>query len=198
MHSKLALVRRDEEQGSKLYTYLSTGNFHEDTAKVYTDFGLFTADERITKEVARVFSFLETIKLPELDFEHLLVGKFNLRSGLEELINYEIAEAKSGRPAEMILKMNSIQDMPMIQKLYEASKAGVKIKLIIRGICCLVPGIKGLSDNIEAISIVDRYLEHARVFIFHHSGEDLLYLSSADWMVRNLTYRVETAFPVYD
>ncbi|MDX1939256.1 MAG: polyphosphate kinase 1 [Saprospiraceae bacterium] len=197
VHSKLALVRRDEEQGSKLYTYLSTGNFHEDTAKVYTDFGLFTADERITKEVARVFSFLETIKLPELDFEHLLVGKFNLRTGLEELIDYEIAEAKSGKRAEMILKMNSIQDMPMIQKLYEASKAGVKIKLIIRGICCLVPGIKGLSENIEAISIVDRYLEHARVFIFHHSGEERLYLSSADWMVRNLTYRVETAFPVY-
>ena len=198
VHSKLALVRRMETRSAKLYAYLSTGNFHEDTAKVYTDFGMFTADERLTGEVARIFSFLETVKLPIHDFEHLLVGKFNLRSGLEELIDYEIAQAKAGKTAEMILKMNSIQDLPMIKKLYEASQTGVKIKLIVRGICCLVPGVEGLSENIEAISIVDRFLEHARVFIFHHGGENLTYLSSADWMVRNLTYRVETAFPVYD
>lgn len=198
VHSKLALVRRMEMRTAKLYAYLSTGNFHEDTAKVYTDFGLFTADERITGEVARIFSFLETVKLPMHDFEHLLVGKFNLRSGLERLIDFEIAQAQAGKPAQMILKMNSIQDLPMIKKLYEASQAGVKIKLIVRGICCLVPGVEGLSENIEAISIVDRFLEHSRVFIFHHGGENLTYLSSADWMVRNLTYRVETAFPIYD
>lgn len=198
VHSKLALVRRVEAKGAKIYSYLSTGNFHEDTAKVYTDFGLFTADERLTNEVARIFSFLETVKLPLHDFEHLMVGKFNLRSGLEKLVDYEIQQARAGKHAEMILKMNSIQDMPMIKKLYEASQAGVKIKLIIRGICCLVPGVKDLSENIEAISIVDRFLEHARVFIFHHGGEELVYLSSADWMVRNLTYRVETAFPIYN
>ncbi len=198
VHSKLALVRRVENRQVQLYTYLSTGNFHEDTAKVYTDLGLFTADPRITGEVGRIFSFLETVQMPSQDFEHLLVGKFNLRSGLEQLIDFEIRQAKAGQQASIILKMNSLQDIPMVQKLYEASQAGVKIKLIIRGICCLVPGVPGLSENIEAFSIVDRYLEHARIFIFHHGGANRIFLSSADWMVRNLTYRVETAFPIYD
>ncbi len=198
VHSKLSLVRRLEKQGPRLYAYLATGNFHEDTAKIYSDFGLFTADERITNEVARIFSFLETVKLPQQEFEHLLVGKFNLRSGLEQLIDFEIMQAQAGLPASIILKMNSLQDVPMVKKLYEASQAGVRVQLIIRGICCVVPGVKGLSENIEAVSIVDRFLEHARVFIFHHSGEERIYLSSADWMERNLTYRVETAFPIYD
>lgn len=197
VHSKLALVRRLERNGPRMYSYLSTGNFHEDTAKVYSDFGLFTADERLVLEVARVFSFLETEQMPAQDFEHLLVGQFNLRTDLEDLIDYEIEQAKAGNQAEIILKMNSLQDAPMIEKLYEASQAGVSIKLIIRGICCLVPGHEE-SENIHAISIVDRFLEHARVFIFHHSGEELTYLSSADWMTRNLSYRVETAFPIYD
>ena len=198
VHSKLALVRRLEGTGARMYTYLATGNFHEDTAKVYSDFGLFTAQEEIVSEVARVFSYLETVKKPEHPFEHLLVGQFNLRSGFEELIDYEIAAAKAGQPAYIILKMNSLQDKQMIEKLYEASQAGVVIKMIIRGICCLIPGEPGLSENIHAISIVDRFLEHARVFVFHHGGEDRMYLSSADWMVRNLSYRVETAFPIYD
>ncbi|MEL7426838.1 MAG: polyphosphate kinase 1 [Bacteroidota bacterium] len=198
VHSKLALVRRLEGAQAKLYTYLSTGNFHEDTAKVYADFGLFTADPRIANEVARVFSYLETVKLPEQQFEHLLVGQFNLREELENKIDYEIRQAKAGKEAWMILKMNSLQDNRMIKKLYEASEAGVKIQMIIRGICCLVPGKKGWSENIHAVSIVDRYLEHARVFVFHHGGEDQMYLSSADWMVRNLSYRVETTFPIYD
>jgi polyphosphate kinase len=126
------------------------------------------------------------------------VGQFNLRDGLEKLINFEISEAKAGRPAKMTLKMNSLQDQPMIDLLYKASNAGVKINLIIRGICCLVPGRKGVSENIHGISIVDRYLEHARVFHFHHAGEDKLYLSSADFMTRNLSHRIETTFPVYD
>ena len=209
VHAKLALVRRLEEGRPRLYAYLATGNFNEDTAKVYTDLGLFTADERLTNEVARIFAILkdlsnhktkpsEKIALPTANFGHLLVGKYNLRSGLEVLIDFEIQQAKAGHPASMILKMNSLEDSVMIRKLYEASQAGVKIQLIIRGICCLSPGVKGLSDNIEAISIVDRYLEHARVFVFHHAGEELVYLSSADWMVRNLTYRIETAFPIYD
>jgi len=198
VHSKLALVRRLEGKSSRLYAYMSTGNFHEDTAKIYADLGLFTADKRLTSEAARVFNKLETNKNPREDFKHLLVGQFNLREDLVKMIDREIAFAKAGKTGKMILKMNSLQDGAMINKLYEASNAGVKIQLIIRGICCLVPGKKGFSENIEAISIVDRYLEHARVFVFHNGGKDDMYLSSADWMVRNLTYRIETAFPVYD
>lgn len=198
VHAKIALVRRLEPTGPKIYTYLSTGNFHEGTAKVYADFGLFTAHEEINNEVARVFSFLETVKVPPAPFEHLLVGQFNLRTRLMALIDHEIDQAKVGNKAEIILKMNSIQDQDIIKKLYEASNAGVKIKMIVRGICCIVPGIKGYSENIEIVSIVDRFLEHARIFIFHHSGERKLYLSSADWMVRNLSHRLETAFPIYN
>jgi polyphosphate kinase len=197
VHSKVALVRRAENRRARMYAYLSTGNFHEDTAKVYSDFGVFTSDERLVNEAARVFSFLETVKVPQQGFEHLMVGQFNLRTGLEELIDYEIEQAKAGNRAEIILKLNSLQDEPMIEKLYQASQAGVKIELIIRGICSLVPGIEGVSENIRVISIVDRFLEHARVFIFYHGGEELIYLSSADWMSRNLSYRVETAFPIY-
>ncbi|MEL7222314.1 MAG: polyphosphate kinase 1, partial [Bacteroidota bacterium] len=199
VHSKLALVRRTEENGKgQLYAYLSTGNFHEDTAKIYADFGLFTADTRLVNEVARVFSYLETVKLPEQKFEHLLVGQFNLREALVKKIDFEIAQAKQGKPASMILKMNSLQDRMMINKLYEASEAGVKIQLIVRGINCLISNKKGWSENIHTISIVDRFLEHARVFVFHHGGEQQMYLSSADWMERNLSYRIETCFPVYD
>ncbi|MFN7117268.1 MAG: polyphosphate kinase 1 [Saprospiraceae bacterium] len=197
VHAKLALIRCNEGNVSRMYAYLATGNFNEDTARVYTDFGFFTANSDLVTEVARVFSFLESGSRPTQPFEHLLVGQFNLRSEFENLIRFEINEAKAGRPAAIVLKMNSIQDLPMIKLLYEASQAGVKIELIIRGICCLAPGVKGLSENIEAISIVDRFLEHARVFIFHHAGEDRIYLSSADWMVRNLSHRVETAFPIY-
>ncbi len=197
VHSKLALVRRLETRGSRMYAYLSTGNFHEDTAKIYSDIGLFTADRRIVNEVARVFSYLETVKMPDQEFKHLLVGQFNLRSGFEQLIEYEIEQAKKGNPAQIILKMNSLQDREMIELLYKAGQAGVEINLIIRGICCLVPGKEGFSENIHAISIVDRFLEHSRIFYFHHGGKELIYLSSADWMVRNLSYRVETAFPIY-
>jgi polyphosphate kinase len=198
VHCKLGLVRRMEPKGPKLYGYLSTGNYHEETAKVYSDYGLFTADERITSEMARVFSYLETGKEPLQPFEHLLVGQFNLRSRLLELIDFEIAQAKAKKKARLVLKMNSLQDREMIEKLYEAGKAGVEIHLIIRGICCLAAGIPGYSDKIQVISIVDRYLEHGRVFCFHHGGQDLILMSSADWMVRNLSFRVETAFPVYD
>ena len=198
VHSKLALVRRIENGKPRLYTYLGTGNFHEETAEVYSDFGIFTADPRLTNEVSSVFSFLENIKPPKKDFEHLLVGKFNLRPSLYELIDYEIEAAKRKEPAHILLKTNSLEDKGIIQKLYEASKAGVKIQLIIRGICCLVPQIKGLSENIEAISIVDRYLEHSRVFIFHHGGTEEMLMSSADLMQRNLSFRIETAFPIYD
>lgn len=198
VHSKLALVRRIEGKQARMYAYLATGNFHEDTVKVYSDFGLFTSDQRLVNEVVRVFSFLETMKAPSQPFKHLLVGQFNLRSELERLIDFEIKQAKSGHKAEIILKINSLEDEHMIQRLYKASQAGVQIRMIVRGICCLVPGEPGLSENIQAVSIVDRYLEHARVFYFHHNGEEKTYLSSVDWMVRNLNYRIETTFPIYD
>jgi polyphosphate kinase len=198
VHSKLALIRRIEHGEPKLYTYLSTGNFNEDTARVYSDFGFFSIDERLSKEVAAVFAYLETSKPPSLEFQHLLVGQFNFRDKLREFILKEIEHAKAGKQARIILKVNSLQDAEMIQLLYKASQSNVEVKLIIRGICCLVPGVKGISENIEAISIVDRFLEHARIFYFLNNGEERLYLSSADWMVRNLSYRVETSFPVYD
>lgn len=198
VHSKLALVRRVEGEQPRLYSYLATGNFHEDTAKIYSDFSLFTADPRLCGEVSTVFTFLENIKPPKEEFEHLLVGRFNLRPGLYALIDNEIAAAQQGRSAAMTLKINSLEDRGIIGKLYEASQAGVKIRLIIRGICCLVPGVEGLSDNIEIISIVDRFLEHARVFVFHNGGDERVFLSSADWMERNLSHRIETTFPVYD
>jgi len=198
VHSKIALIARRENDQIQLYSYLSTGNFHEGTAKIYSDFGLFTADTRLTREVGRVFSFLETVKVPKQKFQHLLVGQFNLRIKLVEKIDREIQHAKAGKPAEIILKLNSLQDKNMIVKLYEASQAGVKIKLIIRGICSLIPGVKGVSENIEAVSIVDRFLEHSRIFIFYNNGKEDIYLSSADWMVRNLSHRIETTFPIYD
>jgi polyphosphate kinase len=198
VHSKLALVRRLEDGKPNLYAYLGTGNFHEETAKIYADFGIFTNDKRLTSEVARVFTFLETKQRPAHPFEYLGVGLFNLKEKFISLIKREIDNAKKGKKARMTLKMNSLQDEEMINYLYEASKAGVKIKLIIRGICSLVPGQKDLSENIEAISIIDRFLEHSRVFIFHNDGQPEVYLSSADWMVRNLHFRVETVFPVLD
>lgn len=198
VHAKVGLVRRIQEGGPKIYTYFSTGNFHEDTAKIYSDFGLFTADPRLTSEAARLFAYLETVKLPKENFEHLLVGQFNLRPELEQLIENEIKAAQAGEKAEIILKLNSLQDQRMIKLLYNASQAGVQIKLIIRGICCLVPGIKSFSENITAISIVDRFLEHARVYSFHNGGDQKLYISSADWMVRNLSHRIETTVPIYD
>lgn len=198
VHAKIALIRRNEGNSHRLYAYMSTGNFHEDTAKIYSDFGIFTADPRLTSEAARIFNFFETVKEPQEPFKHLLVGKFNLRSGFVTLIDREIANAKAGKKARIIIKVNSLEDKEMISKLYEASQAGVEIKLIVRGICCLVPGIPGISDNIEAISIVDRFLEHARVFIFYNKGKEDVYLSSADWMMRNLNYRIEMAFPVYN
>jgi len=198
VHAKMALVRRIEDNSPKIYSYLSTGNFHEDTAKVYSDIGIFTHDSRITTEVTRLFSFLETQKKPSAPFEHMLVGKFGMKEKLIKLIRKETNIAKQGGKAIIFLKMNSLQDPMMIDELYKASKAGVQIKLIIRGICSLKPGIPGLSENIEAISIVDRFLEHARIFIFYNEGERKIYMSSADWMVRNLDHRIETILPIYD
>jgi polyphosphate kinase len=198
VHSKLALIRRNENGKTKLYSYLATGNFHEETAKIYSDFSLFTTDLRLTNEVSRVFSFLENVKRPAQDFEHLLVGQFNLRKDLLDFIDFEIEQAQKNLPSGVIIKVNSLEDEEIIQKLYDASRAGVKIQLIVRGICSLIPEMKGFSPTIEAVSIVDRFLEHARVFIFHHAGAEKTYLSSADLMLRNLSHRIEVAFPIFD
>jgi len=198
VHSKTAIVRRVEDGKGKMYAYLSTGNFHEGTAKIYSDIGIFTADKRLTSEAIRIFTYLETKERPRKPFKYMGVGQFNLKPMLISLINKEIANIEKGNPAGITLKMNSLQDSEMVKLLYKASQKGVKVKLIIRGICSVVPGVKGISDNIEALSIVDRYLEHARVFIFHNNGNDKVLLSSADWMVRNLHHRVETVFPILD
>ncbi|MBP6183640.1 MAG: polyphosphate kinase 1 [Saprospiraceae bacterium] len=198
VHAKLALVQRLEDNKPHFYTYLSTGNFHEGTVRIYSDIGLFTADERISTEVARIFTFLETVQLPERSFEHLLVGQFNLVEELTQLIENEMDNARRGLPASICLKLNSIQDPDFIDLLYKASMAGVKIRIIARGICCLIPGDNLYSANIEVISIVDRFLEHSRIHIFHNNGDPVVFLSSADWMTRNLHYRIETAFPIYN
>ena len=198
VHSKIAQVRRLEGGKAKLYSYLSSGNFHEETAKVYSDFGMFTAEKELCDEISRIFRYLDTQKRPKEPFHHLLVGQFNLRENLLAGIQREIAAAKAGKEASIFLKMNSLEDRVMIDALYEASSAGVEVRIIVRGICCLVPGVRKLSDRIKVISIVDRFLEHARVFIFHNSGKKDTFISSADWMLRNLSFRIETAFPVRD
>ncbi|MBN1637772.1 MAG: polyphosphate kinase 1, partial [Ignavibacteriales bacterium] len=197
VHSKILQITRKEGKGYKYYSYLGTGNFNESTARIYCDIGLFTADKRLTEEVERVFLVLAGKKI-NYKFKHLLVAQFNMRKDFIKMIDNEIANAKKGKEARMIIKMNSLEDKKMIDKLYEASQAGVKIDMIIRGICCLVPGVKGLSDNINGISIVDLYLEHARLFVFHNGGKEKYYASSADWMRRNLSRRIEVAFPIYD
>jgi polyphosphate kinase len=197
VHSKLALIKRTEGKKDKYYCYLATGNFNEKTAQLYADTGLFTSDTRLTKEVKMVFNHLRDTKIKP-KFNNLLVAQFNMRKTFIRLIDNEIEFAKEGKKARIILKMNSLEDKKMIQKLYDASNAGVKINLIIRGICCLIPGVAGLSKNIKVISIVDRYLEHSRIFIFHNNGDTKIYAGSADWMKRNLSRRIEVIFPIYD
>ncbi len=198
VHSKMALVRRLENGNPNFYVYASTGNFHENTAKLYSDVGIFTADPRITSEATRVFSFLETKKKPDHPFKHLGVGLFNLKEKFISLVKREIVNAKAGKPASMTLKMNNLDQKDMIDLLYEASNAGVKVNLIVRSVCSIITGVKGLSENINAISIVDRFLEHARIFHFHNNGKEEIFISSADWMERNLHFRVETLIPIYD
>ena len=197
VHSKLCLVLRRENNKIKKYAYLSTGNFNENTAKIYSDFGFFTCDPRITREVKIVFDYLNK-SITDYNYKHLLVAPFNMRKKFYELIELEMKNARQGKESAIDIKLNSLEDTKIIQKLYEASNAGVKIRIIARGICCLIPGIKNMSENIEIISIIDRYLEHARVFIFHHGGRKKVYLASADWMRRNLSRRIEVAFPIYD
>lgn len=197
IHSKLLLITSKSGKRTAQYAGISTGNFHEGNANVYTDVSLLTANKKITNEVDKVFDYFEnTYKY--YNYNHLLVAPQFMRNKLVSLIDREIKNASEGNPAYIILKINNIVDGDMIHKLYQASQAGVKVKLIVRGICGIIPGVPGLSENIEAISIVDKYLEHARIFIFCNNNEEKYYISSADWMTRNLDNRVEVASPIYD
>ena len=197
VHSKICVIEREEGKGIKRYGFISTGNFNESTAKVYTDYTLFTANQDILKEVNKVFNFFET-NYNIQKYKHLIVSPHYTKKILKQLIEEEIKNAKAGKEAYIKLKMNNITSYKMIDKLYEASRAGVKIQMIVRGICCLVPGIEGMSENIEVISIVDKFLEHPRLFIFGNNGNPKMYISSADWMTRNISFRVEVGCPIYD
>jgi len=197
VHSKLFLISTREAGKEIQYAHVGTGNFNEKTARIYTDFTLLTCNKIITAEVNKVFDFYENNFKVE-QFKHLAVAPFFMRKTFVQLIDNEIEFAKKKKPAAITLKMNSIVDKEMIDKLYEASRAGVKITLIVRGACSLVTEMDGWSDNIIVYSIVDKFLEHARVFIFNNNGNEKIFISSADWMSRNLDSRSEVAVPIYD
>ena len=197
VHSKIIQISRKEGIRTVRYVHIGTGNFHEHTAGVYSDISLLTARKEIGSEVRRIFEFFESNFQRNLH-RYLVVSPFNTRRKFTDLIHNEIELAKKGKPAWITLKMNNLVDTGMIRKLYEASNAGVKINLIIRGICSLVPGIPGESSNIYAVSIVGRYLEHSRIFAFGNGGKPLYYVSSADWMMRNIDHRIEVSTPVAD
>ncbi len=197
VHSKIAYIERDSNKSAKRFAIVSTGNFHEGTANVYTDYTLLTANKNIAKEVGKVFDFFNK-NYNFYDFNHLLVSPKQTRIGLEKLIDEEIKAAHNGLKSEIQMKVNSLCDRQMIDKLYKASQAGVKIRLIVRGICSIIAGKKGLSENIQIISVVDKFLEHSRVYWFHANGQEKLYISSADLMPRNIEHRVEVTCPIYN
>ena len=197
VHSKLCLITRQEKSGSFRYANIGTGNFNETTARIYSDISLLTTDKRLTREVKKIFDFFDN-NYKTSTYNHLLVSPFIMRKRLIGFIKNEIKNAKKGKEASIIVKSNSLFDKELIDTLYNASISGVKIKLIIRGIFSLIPGVEELSENIEAISIVDRFLEHSRVFVFYNNGDEKYYISSGDWMTRNLDRRVEVACPIYD
>lgn len=203
VHAKVGLVKRVDGDHTHYLGLLATGNLNESTARFYTDHILLTAHQSMLQELESLFGFLSKKKKSpgvedQISFEHLLVAQFNLQNAFLELIQREIDHAKQGLPASIIIKLNNLEEQVLISKLYEASQAGVKIKLLIRGICCLIPEQAGLSENITVKRIVDRYLEHGRVFIFHNNGADNVYMGSADWMNRNIYSRIEVCFPLYD
>jgi polyphosphate kinase len=197
VHSKICLVKRMEKGRAMYYANLATGNFNEKTARLYCDHSIFTAKKEITDDLQKLFKALNK-KTVAKGFKHLIVSPLESRSKFYSLIDREIKIAKSGKPAYLILKVNSLADEGIVQKLYDASNAGVKVKLIVRGICTLVPGVRDFSTNITVISIIDKFLEHARVFIYGNGGKEEMYLSSADLMSRNFEHRVEVGFPVLD
>ncbi len=202
VHAKVALVKRIEDKQPKNYSFLATGNFNEATGRFYTDHVFFTSDKEMGIELEWLFGYLQSRKQPseymKLPFRHLLVSQFNMVKRFEKLIDREIKNAKKGRPAGIIIKLNNMQERSMVEKLYEASRAGVKVQLLVRSICSVAPGVPGQSENITVTRIVDRYLEHARVFVFHNNGNPQYFMGSADWMNRNLHSRVEVVFPLYD
>jgi len=202
VHAKIALVKTRNGDRISYSGLLATGNFNEGTARFYTDHILLTTNPDILREVELLFIFLAKREKPspktQIDFKHLLVAGFNLQNDFLSLIDREIKLAKQGQSASIIIKMNNLEERVMIDKLYEASQAGVNIQLIIRGICCLVPDVGGLSENISIKRIVDRYLEHGRVFIFNNNGDPEIFMGSADWMNRNIYHRIEVCFQVYD
>ena len=196
-HSKIALVVRREEDGIRRYVHLGTGNYNDSTAKLYTDCGIFTCNEAIGEDATAVFNMLSGYSEP-LSWNELVLAPIWLRTRFMHLIARETKHAREGKPARIVAKMNSLCDEGIIAALYEASAAGVKIELIVRGICCLKVGIPGISENIHVRSIVGNFLEHSRIFFFLNDGEEELYMGSADWMPRNLDRRVEILFPVLD
>ncbi len=197
VHAKLMLIRRKEEGQNIYYAHISTGNFNESTAKVYADSGLFTANQEIAKEVNMLFHLLESPYTPP-KFKHFLVAPYYMRKDIIRLLNTEIKNAREGREAWAIIKLNSLVDKKLVRKLSQASNAGVKIQIICRGICVMVPGIPGFSENIEIVGVVDKFLEHARIMVFANGGNPAYYISSADWMIRNFDHRFEVACPIYD
>jgi len=196
-HGKVALVVRREQDRIARYVHISTGNYNAVTAHLYTDIGLFTADEDIADDATDLFNYLTGYSYKS-DYKRLLVAPVNLRARLEALIDREIKHAKSGRKAQLIFKVNSLGDPQIIRSLYKASREGVRIQLLVRGICCLRPGVPGISDNIEVTSVVGRFLEHSRIYYFYNGGEDEVYIGSADLMPRNIDHRVEVLVPILD
>ncbi|MDO1500793.1 polyphosphate kinase 1 [Winogradskyella maritima] len=197
VHSKMCVIEREENGKDVRYGFISTGNFNESTAKIYTDFTLLTSDQKILKDVNKVFNFFE-VNYKIYRYKHIITSPHYQQSKMFALIDNEIKNARAGKSAFIKLKMNSISSYVMVDKLYQASRAGVKIQMVVRGICCLIPGVEGMSENIEVISIVDKFLEHTRLFIFGNDGDSKIYISSADWMTRNIDNRVEVTCPIYN
>ena len=202
VHAKIALVNRFEDGNMNRYSLLATGNFNETTGRFYTDHVFFTSKKEFSDDLQQLFIYLQSRLQPEefgkISFKHLLVSQFNMVKRFRKMFDREIENAKAGLPAYIIIKVNNLQERDMVEELYEASRAGVKIDLIVRSICCVAPGVEGQSENITIRRIVDRYLEHARVFMFYNNGEEEFYMGSADWMSRNLYSRIEVIFPIYD
>ncbi|MCF1191871.1 polyphosphate kinase 1 [Mangrovimonas sp. AS39] len=197
VHSKMCVIEREENEKLVRYGFISTGNFNESTAKIYTDFTLFTANQKVLKDINKVFNFFE-INYKIYRYKHIITSPHYTEKAFYKLIDNEIKNVKEGKPAYIRVKINSLSSYKMVDKLYDASRAGVKIQMIVRGICCLIPGIEGMSENIEVISIVDKFLEHSRLYMFCNNNEPKVYISSADWMTRNIENRVEVTCPIYD
>lgn len=202
VHAKIALIKLHEAPNNRLLALFSTGNFNENTATGYTDHTLLTSSTTLTHELETLFDYLTSKQFgkeyPPLGFKHLLVAQFNLLAGFIALIDAEIDHALKGFPASITIKINNLEDEGLINKLYQASQAGVIVRLIVRSICRIKPGVKGLSEHIYVTRIVDRFLEHGRIFIFHHQGDEKIFLGSADWMERNIYRRIEVCFPIYE